>query len=197
MHFLIFKFQSWRKQSAFIFGKRLNLSKIWAFCHFVTYQGLSGSFTKQQNDHNSPGWPLITKISALSFLHLSKLKKIKCLYFLDPTSFEGDMSFLSFCDFWEVFWYLHKLQNYHNSPGWTLVMKMSALFILQLLKLKKIKCLYFLDQMSFDGEMTFFKFFDLWEVFRYLCEITKSQRAYISLKWYQIQKIKALYFLHL
>ena len=42
-----------------------------------------------------------------------------------------------------------------------------------------------------------FYFFDLRKVFRYLHEITKSQIAYISLKWCQIQKIKTRYFLHL
>ena len=42
------------------------------------------------------------KISAFFPLQLLKLKKIKCLYFLDPTSFEGDMSILSFSDFMEM-----------------------------------------------------------------------------------------------
>ena len=39
------------------------------------------------------------KITPLSLFQLLKLKKI-CLYFLDQTSFEGDMSFLTFCDRW-------------------------------------------------------------------------------------------------
>ena len=51
---------------------------------------------KQQNDHNSPGWPLIMKISALLLLQLLKLKKIKCPYFLHHTSYNWDMNFLIF-----------------------------------------------------------------------------------------------------
>ena len=45
-----------------------------------------------QNYHISLDWPQIKKITALTFLQLLKLKEIKCLYFLDWTSFEGDMS---------------------------------------------------------------------------------------------------------
>ena len=30
------------------------------------------------------------------------MKKIKCLYFFDQTSFEGDIIFLSFCDFMKI-----------------------------------------------------------------------------------------------
>ena len=42
------------------------------------------------------------KMSALFLLQLLKLKKIKCLYFLDQTSFEEDISSLSFCDFMKI-----------------------------------------------------------------------------------------------
>ena len=42
------------------------------------------------------------KISALFLLQLFKLKKLKCLYFLDLTSFKGDMSFSPFCDFTKI-----------------------------------------------------------------------------------------------
>ena len=51
---------------------------------------------KPQNYHISLDLPQIKKISALSYLQLLKLKKIKCLYFLDWTLFEGDMSVMSF-----------------------------------------------------------------------------------------------------
>ena len=42
------------------------------------------------------------KMSALFHLQLLKLKKIKCLYFLGQTSFEEDISSLSFCDFMKI-----------------------------------------------------------------------------------------------
>ena len=41
-------------------------------------------------------------MSAPFLLQLLKLKKIKCLYFLDQTSFEADISSLSFCDFMKI-----------------------------------------------------------------------------------------------
>ena len=66
----------------------------------MTCEGFSGAFMKRQSYHSSPGWALIMKRSALLFLQLWKLKEIKCLYFLDQTSFEGDMSCLTFCDWW-------------------------------------------------------------------------------------------------
>ena len=50
------------------------------FC-FATCDQMFDVFMKPQNEYNSPGWPLIMKISALLFLQLSKLKKIKCPYF--------------------------------------------------------------------------------------------------------------------
>ena len=37
-------------------------------------------------------------MSALFLLQLLKLKIIKCLYFFNQTSFEGDTTSLSFCD---------------------------------------------------------------------------------------------------
>ena len=40
---------------------------------------------KNQNHHISIDLPQIEKITAYSFLQLLKLKKIKCLYFLDQT----------------------------------------------------------------------------------------------------------------
>ena len=80
-----------------------NLREIWTFCHFVTSEGFYVIFMKQQTYHNSPGWPLIVKMSTLFLLQLLKLKKIKCLYFLDYTSFEEDISFLSFYDSWWFF----------------------------------------------------------------------------------------------
>ena len=42
------------------------------------------------------------KMSALFLVQHLKLKKIKCLYFLDQISFEGDISSLSFCDFMKI-----------------------------------------------------------------------------------------------
>ena len=56
-----------------------------------------------------------------------KLKKIKWRIFLDKTSFEGDMSFLSFFTCEGFYITFVKQQNDHNSPGWTLIMKTSAL----------------------------------------------------------------------
>ncbi len=41
-----------------------------------------------------------------------------------------------------------------------MIMKMSALFLFQLLKLKKMKCLYFLDQTPFKGDISSFLSFD-------------------------------------
>ena len=60
-----------------------------------------------------------------------------------------------------------------NSTEWTLIMKISPLLFLQLLKLKKIMCLYFLDQTSFDGDFSFLSFCYLQGVFWYLHEMTK------------------------
>jgi hypothetical protein len=118
----------------------------------VTCEGFSSTFTKLQNFHNSPGWTLIMKISALLILQLLKMKKIKCLYILDQTSFEEDMSFLSFRNLWFVISYIHgttniviKQQNSHKSTEWPLISyhEKSALIYLQLLKLEKIMSLYF------------------------------------------------------
>ena len=78
------------------------MREIWTFCHFVTSERFSSLLVKHQNYHNSPGSTLITKMSAFFPLQLLKLKKIKSHYFLDPTSFEGDMSILSFSDFMEM-----------------------------------------------------------------------------------------------
>ena len=124
-------------------------------------EGFFGTFRKRQNYHNSPGWTLIMKISALLFLQLSKLKKIKCLYFLDQTPFEGDMSLFSFFTCEGFTGSFRKQQNYYKSPGWSLIVKISTLLFLELLKLKKIKCLYFLDQTPFEGDLSLLSVFDL------------------------------------
>ena len=123
---------------------------------------------KTQDRHISLNWPPIEKISALSYLQLLKLKKIKCLYFLDWTLFEGDMSVMSFFGLWGFFGIFLNQQYDHNSPGSTLIMKISALLFLQLLKLKKIKCLYFLGQTPFEGNMSLLSFSDMWGAFQYL-----------------------------
>ena len=53
-----------------------------------------------------------------------KVKKIKCLYFLEQTSFEGDISFLSIWDLWGGFRHLHettkipqltRMNSYHEN----------------------------------------------------------------------------------
>ena len=90
--------ESWRIQSVLIFLFRLHITEIWAFCHFVTSNCMSCVFMKEQNGRNSLGLPMIMKISALSFLQLSKLDIVKCPYFWDQTSYNWDMNFLSFCD---------------------------------------------------------------------------------------------------
>ena len=89
---------------------------IWA-CHFDQnglvqiffnwnqHSWMSSIFMKQQNDHNSPGWTLILKIKTLLFLQLSKLKKIKCHYFFDPTSDNWDISFLWYLNIWSYVYY--------------------------------------------------------------------------------------------
>ena len=48
-------------------------------------------------------------MSALFLLQLSKLKKIKCLYFLDQTSFEGDISSLV------ILWFHEDVENSFTS----------------------------------------------------------------------------------
>ena len=68
---------------------------------FFNLLGVVWSCMKQQNDNNTPGWPLIIKISALLFLQLSKLKKIKCPYFFNWRSIQWDMAILWFCQFWD------------------------------------------------------------------------------------------------
>ena len=84
---------------------------------------------KQQKCDNTPGWPLIIKMSTLFLLQLLKLKKIKCLYFFDHTSFEEDIRFLSFCDFMKILktplasnkmlksWYLPQMTSDQKNKG--------------------------------------------------------------------------------
>ena len=64
------------KMKGLYFFIKNHLSELGAFCYFFTCERLSSIFLKQQNDHNSPDWPLIMKISALLFLQLLELKKI-------------------------------------------------------------------------------------------------------------------------
>ena len=47
---------------------------------------------------------------------------------------------------------------------WTLIIKMSALFLLQLLKFKKIKCLYFFYQTYFEGDISSLLFCDFMKI---------------------------------
>ena len=70
--------------------------------YLVELRWLSGwqSFSEMVHTFIILNWHPIKKITPLSFPQLSKLKKMKCLDFLDQTSFEGDMSFLTFCDRW-------------------------------------------------------------------------------------------------
>ena len=143
------------------FGLDIIWGRYEPFLIVFTSEVFSCTFRKQQNYHNSPGWTLIMKMSVLLFLQLSKSKKIKCLYFLDQTPFEGDMSLLSFFTHEGFSGSFRKQQNYYKSPGWSLIMKISALLFLELLKLKRIKCLYFLDQTPFEWDLSLLSFFDL------------------------------------
>ena len=72
------------------------MRELWAFSHFQTCEVFSSTFMKRQNYNNSARWTLIMKISTLLFLQLLKLKKIKCPYFFDQTSYKWDISFLWF-----------------------------------------------------------------------------------------------------
>ena len=63
---------------------------------------------KTQNCHISLDLSQIKKISSLSYLQLLMLKKRNCPYFLDQMTFQGDMSFFSFCGWSGVFRYSHE-----------------------------------------------------------------------------------------
>ena len=137
------------------------------------------------------------KMRALFILHLLKLKKIKYLYFFYQTSFEGDISSLSFCDFMKISetpLKVIKCKKAHISLKWRLIQKIKALYFLQLQKLKNEKCSHFYDQSSFWWVMVILSFHEIPEN---PSKVTKWQKAHISFKWRQIQKIGVLYFLQL
>ena len=99
---------------------------------------------KSQNFHNSPELPLIMKIRALSFLQLSKLKKIKCPHFFYQTSYNWDISIIYiFVNILDIQLKFSKKQKANISVIWHLIQKIKTLSILQLLKFEKIKCHYF------------------------------------------------------
>ena len=152
-----------------------HLWKVWAFCHFVTSERFSSIFMKQQNYHNSPGWTLIMKMSAF-FLQLLKFKKTKCLYFLDQTSFEGDISFLSFCDFMRILYNLftsHKMSKSSYLPQMTSIPKNKGTLFSSTFKLKENKVTLFFGLDIIWGRYELFVIFDLWGVFWYLRDTTK------------------------
>ena len=89
------------------------------------------------------------------------MKKIKCLYFLDQTSFKGYISSLSYCDFMKIPenpLEVTKWQKAHISLNFGQIQKIKALYFLQLWKLKKIKCPYFLDPTSYNWDMSILRF---------------------------------------
>ena len=77
---------------------------------------------------------------------------------------------------------------------WCLIQKIKALYNLQLLKLKKEKCTHFYDQSSYWWFRIILSFHKDTEN---PSEVTNWQKAHIFLKWHQIKKLKALYFLQL
>ena len=95
------------------------------------------------------------------------------------------------------FRYLHEITISQRACiflKWGLIQKIKAPYFLQLLKLKKEKCTHFHDQSSSWWVMLIVLFHgDTRKPLR----SHKRQKAHISLKWRQIKKIKALYFLQL
>ena len=104
------------------FWIKVNLSKIWSFCHFVTCEWLPGIFMKPQNGHNSPGLPLIMKISAFLFHQHSKLKKIKCSHFHDQRSASWVMTIFGFMKTPDIHHKSknHKMNIYYFTFGWNI-----------------------------------------------------------------------------
>ena len=114
--------------------------------------------SEQQNCYISCIWPQIKKIRALYFLHLSKLKIIKCLYFLNLRSNEWDIVILLFLKGYQMGRSTSIWQSGYISGIWPDIQKIRTLYFLHLGKLKKIKCNYFLDLRSNDWDMVILLF---------------------------------------
>ena len=127
-----------------------------------------------------------------------------CLYFLDQTSFEGDMSFLSFKNLWFGISYIHettnifmKQQNSHKSTEWPLIMKKCTYIPPNFKVGENNEPFFFLGQTSFEGDMRYdiFLIGDL--IMNIRKYIFKSQNAHISVILFLNKKIRSLYILQL
>ena len=87
---------------------------------------------KHQNGHISTIWPPNENLRALSFLQLSKLKKIKCPHFLDLWPLGWDIAIYSFSWFGSKLTILIKWQNGNISAHRPKIKKIKALSFLQL-----------------------------------------------------------------
>ena len=141
----------------------------------------------------SVDWPQLKKKYTFILFNFKR----KFLYFFIWHHLSEIRPFCTFVICWQMFGIYWRQQIGHNSPDLPQIKKICALSFIKLLKLKKIPCLYFLDQMSSKLDMSNLSIGVFCKIFVIKSHTTESQNAHISLIWHQMKKIRVLYFLQL